>query len=204
MTPTAAPAGAEWGGDGTVRSGPVLLRPDPTGTSGVLQVLLDPEAPAPEGASAAACAHCHQTIYRRDNGHWTLGRPPWWCFPSNEMIDVLAQMHAPAPCSCQSPSAPDPRPPPAPAAPTTTALYRLYDDAGALIYVGISNRWIRRVGRHAATKDWWREVATVTRQVWPSRAEALAAEALAIRTERPRYNVAGVEPAHEDDLSDDG
>ena len=200
----------------------LLLHTDPTGTSGVLEVLLDPEAPAPEGALAATCAHCQQLIYRRDNGHWTLGRPPWWCFPSNEMIDVLAQKHAPAPCSCQGPPAPDtpaPQPPPAPGS-VTTALYRLYDDVGALLYVGISNRWITRVGRHAVTKDWWREVATVTRQTWPSRAEALAAEAEAIRAERPRYNIAGaepaapeppganamgvIEPAHEDDLSDDG
>jgi hypothetical protein len=72
-----------------------------------------------------------------------------------------------------------------------TALYRLYEDAGALLYVGVCGKWFARVGRHAAGKSWWDQVAKVTRQPFPSRSEALAAEATAIEQEQPRYNVNG-------------
>jgi predicted GIY-YIG superfamily endonuclease len=72
-----------------------------------------------------------------------------------------------------------------------TTLYRLFDQDGELLYVGISGRWVRRLARHAAQQGWWDEVATVTRQPFPSRSEALEAEAAAIRQEHPRYNVQG-------------
>ena len=72
-----------------------------------------------------------------------------------------------------------------------TMLYRLFDQDGGLLYVGISGRWVRRLVSHAARQGWWDDVASVTRQPFPSRSEALEAEAAAIRQERPRYNVQG-------------
>jgi hypothetical protein len=72
-----------------------------------------------------------------------------------------------------------------------TTLYRLFDQDGELLYVGISGRWVRRLASHAARQGWWDDVASVTRQPFPSRSEALEAEAAAIRQERPRYNVQG-------------
>jgi predicted GIY-YIG superfamily endonuclease len=72
-----------------------------------------------------------------------------------------------------------------------TTLYRLFDEGGGLLYVGISGRWVRRLASHAAQQGWWDDVASVTRQSFPSRTEALEAEATAIRQERPRYNVRG-------------
>jgi hypothetical protein len=72
-----------------------------------------------------------------------------------------------------------------------TTLYRLFDQDGELLYVGISGRWVRRLASHAARQGWWDDVASVTRQPFPSRSEALEAEAAAIRQERSRYNVQG-------------
>jgi hypothetical protein len=70
-----------------------------------------------------------------------------------------------------------------------TTLYRLFDDGGALLYVGISGRWAGRLAHHAATQGWWDEVTKITRESYPTRPEALAAEQVAIEQERPRYNV---------------
>jgi predicted GIY-YIG superfamily endonuclease len=54
-----------------------------------------------------------------------------------------------------------------------TTLYRLFDQDGELLYVGISGRWVRRLASHAARQGWWDDVASVTRQPFPSRSEAL-------------------------------
>ena len=76
-----------------------------------------------------------------------------------------------------------------------TTLYRFYDAAGVLLYVGISSigpvRWLGHQFR-----DWWTLVATVTTEHFPDRAPALAAEVLAIKTEEPKYNIvhAGIRP----------
>jgi hypothetical protein len=139
---------------------------------------LSGDFPAPPGAPAATCNHCHRPIYQRPDGAWTLGRAPWWCYPDNDLIGALGQYH----CAGQCPDGLTPEPSP-------TVLYRLYDDTGGLLYVGVSGRWFTRMGEHAASKSWWEDVSMVRRQTWPSRAEALAAEAQAIRAERPRYNI---------------
>lgn len=72
-----------------------------------------------------------------------------------------------------------------------TTLYRLFDAGGALLYVGISGRWVGRLADHATKQGWWDQVATITRQLFPSRSEALGAERTAIASEHPRYNVQG-------------
>lgn len=74
-----------------------------------------------------------------------------------------------------------------------TALYRLFDSEGRLLYVGITfnprNRW----AGHSATKSWWKQVVRREVEWHETRRAAESAEATAILAERPLYNVAGAE-----------
>jgi hypothetical protein len=68
-------------------------------------------------------------------------------------------------------------------------LYRLYDAADVLLYVGVTDNLPRdRFNRHGRRHGWWPEVSTVDlephRAIWL----ALAAERAAIKAERPLYN----------------
>lgn len=69
-----------------------------------------------------------------------------------------------------------------------TALYRLYDAAGHLLYVGISKFPKFRFTEHAGDKNWWHLVAEKVIEWRDSREEALRAESEAIVKERPLYN----------------
>ncbi|MFF7561939.1 GIY-YIG nuclease family protein [Streptomyces pseudovenezuelae] len=73
----------------------------------------------------------------------------------------------------------------------STALYRLFDSARQLLYVGITSNPEVRWAQHAAEKPWWPDVAWHTLEWRPSREEALAAETAAIVAEAPLHNVAG-------------
>lgn len=68
-------------------------------------------------------------------------------------------------------------------------LYHLYDAAGALIYVGMTDDVDRRMRDHETTKTWWVRVTSTWVVTYPSRAACAAAEALAIHLLRPRYNI---------------
>lgn len=70
-----------------------------------------------------------------------------------------------------------------------TALYRLFDATGDLLYVGIGHTPEVRWKQHARTKDWWPLVVEKTTQWFDTRLLATKAEADAIRTEKPRFNV---------------
>lgn len=70
-----------------------------------------------------------------------------------------------------------------------TILYRIYDGDEQLLYVGISDRWDRRMAEHAQAQPWWPADATARLTRYPNRQAALAAERHAIKTERPRHNV---------------
>lgn len=71
-----------------------------------------------------------------------------------------------------------------------TALYRLYDAGGQLLYVGIAANPGGRWTQHASTQTWWPQVSTKTLAWFPTRREALDAESVAIRSESPAYNAA--------------
>jgi predicted GIY-YIG superfamily endonuclease len=71
-----------------------------------------------------------------------------------------------------------------------TALYRFYDGAGALLYVGISRNPAARWAQHATEKTWWPRVARKTVEMYGSRREAEIAEGKAIRSESPLHNIA--------------
>lgn len=68
-------------------------------------------------------------------------------------------------------------------------LYRVFDADGSLLYVGISADPDARIESHRRSKPWWPEVASATLEEYPSGDAVAAAEALAIATEQPRYNV---------------
>lgn len=72
-----------------------------------------------------------------------------------------------------------------------TALYRLYGEGGALLYVGITHHVEQRFTEHERDKPWWPEVETKAVEWFDTRPLALAAELRAIHDEEPRYNVTG-------------
>ncbi len=72
-----------------------------------------------------------------------------------------------------------------------TAVYRFFNAADELLYVGITGDPRARWAQHAAEKAWWPDVVRHTVEWLPSREEALAAKAAAITAEAPLHNVAG-------------
>lgn len=77
------------------------------------------------------------------------------------------------------------------AANAPTALYRLYDAAERLLYVGISTQPETRWTQHATDKPWWSLVRRRAVEWHPDRAAAEGAERSAVQTEEPLYNTAG-------------
>lgn len=71
-----------------------------------------------------------------------------------------------------------------------TALYRLYDSCGVLLYVGITNNPEVRWAWHRDRQAWWPAVAAKKVEWFNSRIDAAKAEATAVRTEHPSKNVA--------------
>jgi hypothetical protein len=69
-----------------------------------------------------------------------------------------------------------------------TAVYRLFDAAGRLLYVGIGYDYLKRWKAHAKAKDWWPDV--VRRDViwYDNRLDAAYDEARAITNEEPIHN----------------
>lgn len=67
-------------------------------------------------------------------------------------------------------------------------VYRLYADR-ELLYIGATSNIARRYRQHQRTTPWIHEVTRVDLETLPDRDSALAAEAAAIRSEAPKYNV---------------
>lgn len=72
-----------------------------------------------------------------------------------------------------------------------TCLYRHFDAAGRLLYVGISICLAQRTSSHRLRAEWFRDVRNITVEWFASREIAEAAELSAIRSEHPIHNVAG-------------
>lgn len=68
-------------------------------------------------------------------------------------------------------------------------LYRYYDRAGALLYIGESLSSIARAVQHQSHAAWWDYVASFTREKFESKEAAQLAERDAIAKERPAFNV---------------
>jgi len=71
---------------------------------------------------------------------------------------------------------------------TNTYLYRLFNEAGDLLYVGVTCNLVTRLAAHRRQKSWWGEVSETTVTRFPTRLEALAGEVEAIAGESPKYN----------------
>jgi hypothetical protein len=67
-------------------------------------------------------------------------------------------------------------------------LYRHFDTEGRLLYVGISLSTVSRLSQHKDTSEWFAAISRVTVERFPTRKDALLAEAAAIATEAPSYN----------------
>lgn len=74
-------------------------------------------------------------------------------------------------------------------APELHVLYRFFNTAGVLLYVGITNSVWRRIASHEAVQPWWAEVASATMEHHPDRKSLTHAERAAIKSEHPLYNV---------------
>ena len=72
---------------------------------------------------------------------------------------------------------------------TETCLYRAYNAGGQLLYIGISFRMVGRLMSHKRTAHWFADVTSISIERHPNREAALVAEAAAIATERPIYNI---------------
>ncbi|MGV9226433.1 GntR family transcriptional regulator [Streptomyces albogriseolus] len=79
--------------------------------------------------------------------------------------------------------------------PERTALYKLYNEEDALLYVGVTNNTRVRWAKHATDKAWWGEVSRQEITWYADRISALAAEKEAIQRDQPRYNSEHIAPA---------
>jgi excinuclease UvrABC nuclease subunit len=68
-------------------------------------------------------------------------------------------------------------------------VYRCYDTSGVLLYVGCTANLPHRLATHANASFWAPDVAKVKAKVYPNAFAARRAEADAIRSEAPRFNV---------------
>lgn len=71
----------------------------------------------------------------------------------------------------------------------THILYRCYNKATRLLYVGMTNHLENRIKNHRAGKVWWKYVDHLTFQQFRSRGELARAEADAIEKESPKFNI---------------
>jgi hypothetical protein len=69
-----------------------------------------------------------------------------------------------------------------------TALYRHFNDADELLYVGVSFSPGSRTKDHRGEAEWMGEAVRFTGVWYPTRTEALAAETEAIKREGPLFN----------------
>jgi GIY-YIG catalytic domain len=82
-----------------------------------------------------------------------------------------------------------------PTPPTTgrTQLYRHFDKDGRLLYVGVSISALQRLAQHQTSSAWVPTIAKILVEAYPTREEALEAEVIAIRRERPMFNIKDAE-----------
>ena len=72
-----------------------------------------------------------------------------------------------------------------------TAVYRLFDAHGTLLYVGVTSDPLRRWAAERYAHEWWAAVVQHKCEWYDTRKLALAVEAQAIRAEKPLHNVDG-------------
>jgi predicted GIY-YIG superfamily endonuclease len=70
-----------------------------------------------------------------------------------------------------------------------TAVYRAFDAAGRLLYVGITKSPQTRMRGHQRTSEWWPEMQSVVFEWHATRIEALDVERDLIESLRPPFNI---------------
>jgi hypothetical protein len=70
-------------------------------------------------------------------------------------------------------------------------VYRLSDESGRLLYVGMGRNPLNRWSAHADLHEWWPQVATFEVAWYDSRGEAAAEERRALREDDPAHNLHG-------------
>lgn len=75
-----------------------------------------------------------------------------------------------------------------------TDLYRYFDKNHNLLYVGISNNALNRQSQHKHSAPWFHLYESMTRESFNSRNDAIQAEKLAIKSEKPLYNIVHNKP----------
>ncbi len=73
--------------------------------------------------------------------------------------------------------------------PMNKAVYRAYDDAGALLYVGATRNKRQRMSAHEGSSVWWARSIRIDFRDYEDAARADRVEARAIRLLRPEFNV---------------
>ena len=68
-------------------------------------------------------------------------------------------------------------------------LYVMYDSDDVCLYVGRTNRFLSRIAKHGAKKDWWTEVSYTKMFRCNSSDELAQLEKEAIRQFNPKYNI---------------
>jgi hypothetical protein len=71
---------------------------------------------------------------------------------------------------------------------TQSALYRVFDADGALLYAGISGAPLSRLASHKGRAAWYQQAARVELQWFGCRVDAIAAENKVIAEESPLHN----------------
>lgn len=77
-----------------------------------------------------------------------------------------------------------------------TALYRHFNAADELLYIGISLSVAARLSGHRNASPWYTQVTRITVDWYACRSDAILAEELAIKRERPKHNKTHNETAH--------
>ena len=73
-------------------------------------------------------------------------------------------------------------------------LYRHFNERGELLYVGVSLHVLTRTVQHRQGSHWFDDVTRIEIERHQSEAQAKAAEAKAIREEKPKFNRIGAHP----------
>jgi len=79
--------------------------------------------------------------------------------------------------------------------PLRVCLYRHFDQGGRLLYVGATSNPLQRLTNHKYAASWFDRIARIEIERHPTLEAALAAEAKAIKTEKPEFNIVGSDGA---------
>lgn len=72
-----------------------------------------------------------------------------------------------------------------------TWLYKVFNRADNLLYVGITHNPVERMKSHKSHSIWWEDKEQMTWQSFETRHEAEIAERLSIKNDNPVFNIRG-------------